>query len=330
MTFFNTKEEVLDIEITPYGKFLLSKGEWKPAYYEFYDDDVIYDSEYAGISERQEEPQQRIKETARTKTNYSFEGAETRYKEYRKQLLETGKIGLPVLEKRKNLTLSSLPLANSSFLKESLPSWNVNVLNGEIANVTSTESITGLPNNINVLNLSPIVFQTTVKKDEDEQDVNSLRDINAANTRYEDGTYISIKDDYLLLDIAEENVDLLTDNFEIEIYLIESTEDGEKELPLKFRKEQESVVNGVYVETEEENHQDLNITPEFVEHYFDIKIDREIPSSVLCKHLSKSELEKLKTRDRFYINCEEESRVIIQQPIRTAVTQEDLDRFEDC
>ena len=43
MTFFNQKEEVLQIELTQYGKYLLSRGKWKPAYYAFFDDDVIYD-----------------------------------------------------------------------------------------------------------------------------------------------------------------------------------------------------------------------------------------------------------------------------------------------
>jgi len=46
MVFFNTKEEVIDIELTPYGKHLLSQGKWKPVYYEFYDDDILYDSKH--------------------------------------------------------------------------------------------------------------------------------------------------------------------------------------------------------------------------------------------------------------------------------------------
>ncbi len=42
------KEEVIDIELTPYGKQLLSMGKMKPAYYAFFDDNIMYDAEYAG------------------------------------------------------------------------------------------------------------------------------------------------------------------------------------------------------------------------------------------------------------------------------------------
>ena len=40
MKFFNKKEDVLDIQLTQYGKHLLSKGELEPTYYAFFDDDV--------------------------------------------------------------------------------------------------------------------------------------------------------------------------------------------------------------------------------------------------------------------------------------------------
>ncbi len=51
MEFFNRKEEVIDIQLTQHGKYLLSKGRLNPKYYAFYDDDVIYDSAYAGFGE---------------------------------------------------------------------------------------------------------------------------------------------------------------------------------------------------------------------------------------------------------------------------------------
>ena len=160
MSFFNTKEEVLDIELTPYGKLLLSKGMWKPAYYEFYDDDVIYDSQYAGYTEGQEKTQERIKETPRKKVQYTFEGADTRYKEYLKQIREAKSSGIDssntkkllealnaTTEKRKNFSLSNLPLARSKNNSSKLPAWNAKILNGEISSITSSVSVSGLPNN---------------------------------------------------------------------------------------------------------------------------------------------------------------------------------------
>ncbi len=50
MTFFNKKEDVLKIELTPYGRSLLSNGKLMPKYYAFFDDDIIYDANFAGDS----------------------------------------------------------------------------------------------------------------------------------------------------------------------------------------------------------------------------------------------------------------------------------------
>ena len=43
MAFLDRKEQVMDTQLTQYGKRLLAKGKFKPAYYAFYDDDIIYD-----------------------------------------------------------------------------------------------------------------------------------------------------------------------------------------------------------------------------------------------------------------------------------------------
>ena len=80
MEFFDRKEEVLDLELTQYGKYLLSIGKLKPAYYAFYDDDINYDTQYqgdppaldhtavsSGPTENQKDTESRIKETPRIK-----------------------------------------------------------------------------------------------------------------------------------------------------------------------------------------------------------------------------------------------------------------------
>ena len=67
MEFFNKKEEVLDIQITPLGKRLLQLGQFKPKFYAFYDNDILYDGKYGGLTETQNEIQERIKEVPRIK-----------------------------------------------------------------------------------------------------------------------------------------------------------------------------------------------------------------------------------------------------------------------
>ena len=46
--FLNKKEQVYDLELTPYGRYKLGKGNFKPAYYGFYDDNIVYDRRYMG------------------------------------------------------------------------------------------------------------------------------------------------------------------------------------------------------------------------------------------------------------------------------------------
>ena len=44
--FLNKKEQVYDLKLTSYGKYLLSIGRFKPVYYAFFDDNVLYDKTY--------------------------------------------------------------------------------------------------------------------------------------------------------------------------------------------------------------------------------------------------------------------------------------------
>ena len=62
MKFMNKKEQVLDIQLTPYGEYLLSKGEFNPEYYAFYDDNILYESQYAGYSDSQNNVEGRTQE----------------------------------------------------------------------------------------------------------------------------------------------------------------------------------------------------------------------------------------------------------------------------
>ena len=72
MTFFNKKTEVMQIEMTPYGRYLYSIGKFKPHSYEFVDDDILYKE--AGSTEAQEYSHQRIiNETPKLKITRAFQ-----------------------------------------------------------------------------------------------------------------------------------------------------------------------------------------------------------------------------------------------------------------
>ena len=73
MEFFNKKEDVIDIQLTSYGKQLFSEGKFKPEFYMFYDSNIIYDSEYAGTSlEQQNDIVPRITSTPYLKAQTHF------------------------------------------------------------------------------------------------------------------------------------------------------------------------------------------------------------------------------------------------------------------
>ena len=72
MTFFNKKTEVMQIEMTPYGRYLYSIGKFMPHSYEFVDDDVMY--KMSGSTETQESAHSRIlSETPKPKINRAFQ-----------------------------------------------------------------------------------------------------------------------------------------------------------------------------------------------------------------------------------------------------------------
>ena len=47
MEFLDPKEQVIDLELTSYGRFMLSQGKFDPKIYAFFDNDVVYDSRFA-------------------------------------------------------------------------------------------------------------------------------------------------------------------------------------------------------------------------------------------------------------------------------------------
>ena len=55
MEFFDKKEDVIDLQLTQFGRHMLSKGKFKPVFYSFFDDNILYNSSKADIEEVQNE-----------------------------------------------------------------------------------------------------------------------------------------------------------------------------------------------------------------------------------------------------------------------------------
>ena len=299
MTFFDQKEDVLDIQLTQYGKFLLSKGKLRPASYAFFDDDVIYDSQYADFTESRVDINDRIKETVRPKAQYIFHGAETDIKK-KIQIVGTNKENhkeryvAPIPDK--HYALYS-PLGNSSISEESAPSWTVHMLKGEITGAISHKTSSYHQNmklpQINTKNAEYKTFVSKASRDDPkeptfgdfgDQGGSVTSNINFASTRFEDGTYIEIEDDFFLFEVSEENTENMVENFDIEVFIQETDINGKDTYtPLSFKPKRQLVKNGILLDQDElEPETNVLLDSSYVEHFFDVYVDGEINKDVLC------------------------------------------------
>jgi len=305
MTFFDSKEDVIDIELTQFGKYLLSKGKWMPVYYSFYDDDVIYDATYGGIVEGQNQAQDRITGSIRPRTQYAFSGIETEIAKLMELApyggSEKDRISLQATDDRDYAL--SLAMGRSDIGNQSLPAWSITFLNGEITGSVpySTSSLGIIP--IVQLEAQDVSYVTEIKNKNDEdadelcldETLNQVgesankadpSDLILANKIYDDGTYVSIEEDYLLLEILENNTPFEDENLDIEVFSYETNLKTNKEVltPLKFFKKKQLVVDDILIDDDEpELNQQAELTPDFVEYFFNVYVDDEISEETLCK-----------------------------------------------
>ena len=149
---------------------------------------------------------------------------------------------------------------------------------------------------------------------------------------FDDATYVKVQEDFLLLHIKEENVELLKENFDIMVYEIETDpETGEEtEKPLYFEQPKQRVVNNILVDDEEESEEGYR-GPEYVSHYFNIYTDKEINSDLLGKYLTQTERRTLSAVDGYVFKEEQfAEKMIKSSPQLESVNGQQIEDFEDC
>ena len=289
MTFFDKKSEVIKIELTSYGKYLLSRGKFKPVYYEFLDNNILYDSSYVGITENRNNISERIKnETPSLKPQYVFSGIETKLKELTKikiQLQNQRKTAVKDEELIENaqtfekLYYNFAPLGNSN-LDNTYPALNLKTYNIEISSSQTYKLTNSHPMHVPQIILKDINYSSSILvADEDFLRLNGIEenqppvDINLLSPQqlqettelleqrvFPDNTYISIEDKSNLLHFFEENVKNIGDNFEVEIYTYETGSSNQE------------IIKQLYFNNSEEPTDDSSK----VEYYFEIIKDSNI------------------------------------------------------
>ncbi len=286
MEFFNPKEDVMDVQLTQFGKYLLSIGKFKPKYYSFSDDDIIYDTAYISGSEKSYEAHERIKsQTARLKAQYLFGGVETEIKRASAPLLRNSldklQPSLPSsVDQRKAIKNT---LGNTDPLSALSPAYEIYFAKAPLS--SSAKSDTSMDvKNIPQLEVD-YILETKIGKIE----TNALSpeiDAETATTLDLDDYFFYEEEEFVFLDVKEINQLFQRENFDIEVfeYTTEKDTQGlevESLRPLKFMPTQEDSLK--YASAEQIANTFPVLTEEYVEYYFKINVDEEIDEDILCQ-----------------------------------------------
>lgn len=284
MTFFNKKEDVLKIELTPYGRSLLSNGKLMPKYYAFFDDDIIYDIQFGGDTENQIDIKSRIlDDTPRLRPQrdlvspesqlFSFEREEDSSRPY-------SKIAMNYLTE---------PLGTSDGTFVDAPSWNLSFILGEISHVSSSIE-TDISHRKRIPQVEATLEYTMEIRNQRNDSPVRGRDVSPnvpASQVFQDGTYINLLDEQIICKILEEKGFLQKDGLEMEVFLYEENEETPKKL--KFSPREKTIIDGMLVQ---DSINQVNLTPDYVEYWLNIETDSGIPDSEICKGV-----QELKSQD---------------------------------
>lgn len=297
MTFFNKKTEVMQIEMTPYGRYLYSIGKFKPHSYEFVDDDVVYC--VSGSGENQEDAHNRIlNETPKLKINRAFQDEAPQVES--PSVIDRRRIMVKRMNQKQN---GLYALGRSSYSSNNLPSFQVTMLQGELTGSSlvhevsssqnpNTDSVSGsvfIPQvdvQVNFIAISGNVLNPPVEFDGET----------LTSETFENGEYVEIRYKEPILHLKEFNSFYEKENFEIEIYQISDT-DSEVLTPLKLDPKLTSIVNGFLVDNETQDFftgdpmfAEDGISPDMARYFFGIEFDEEIPEEIICKAVDSIEV----------------------------------------
>ena len=326
--FLNKKEQVYDLKLTSYGRYLLSIGTFKPAYYAFYDDNVIYDARYfhtaavlpgaAGggnyLLPPKREAQNNINQRIKRETPYL--GSQILFRDVEDTLsaLEVTSQGY---DSDINPTLTT-PAADIYTFESALgdamldaensqavPSWKMLMLQGNISSSVYKQSTQpasadgdGSPypikaeNGILLNSQIPqiqLIANYSLKAMDSEIEINptSVRNLIDTSNVFSDNKVIALVSEDPIMYFEEINTQVLTENFDIEVFEVESGSAGGLYKPTLHRKYFETVIpqieNG-FMLTETPSTTGLaSLTTASVEYYFDILQDSKVDQVVACE-----------------------------------------------
>ena len=305
MKFFNPKEDVLDIKLTNYGRQALSKGRWKPAYYSFMDENVLYDSEYGGFTEPKSNAEVRIQEeTPLLRTQMNFADREQFLFDDTAATIE--QLHLNTYEK---LNVMPFSLGNSSPDSTKTPAIRIQCLQGEIKDLefnltgsTRTEKIANgvVTKSHQLLKIPQIEMDVEYKITVAESKTSELKftpdPALTPGNFYADGNVVLVGPEQILFVIDEANAPFEFENFDIEVYEMRDEFDvfGEQiKNQLSFIKPLQMVENNILIDKEEAevkagrlNGAIPDVDPTYVNYFFDVNVDSEVDEKIICSSVN--------------------------------------------
>lgn len=280
----------MQIEMTPYGRYLYSIGKFMPHSYEFVDDDILYRA--SGSAEAQEDAHSRIlSETPKTKINRAFQD-------------EAPQVKTPptidkqrVMIRKNNMRQADIyPMGKSAYSGSYSPLLQVTMYQAQISGsqmtYTSNEiNSHGNPSEGGELLIPQIDvnynFIASLKDSLDPQD-----DYDGPTQRssvFDDGTYLEIRYQEPILLLKEFNSFYEKENFTIEAFEISGSSGEEVLRPLKMNHNYNSVPSDIAIQEQGDIYYDLGFyeedvpTKDFLEYFFEMFVDEEISQHVLCE-----------------------------------------------
>tara|TARA_Y100000034_G_scaffold132968_1_gene197298 strand:- start:1206 stop:2201 length:996 start_codon:yes stop_codon:yes gene_type:complete len=286
--FLNKKERVYDLKLTPYGHYLLSIGTFKPVYYSFLDDNVLYDGAYAGLTESQNDIHKRIKQdTSYLESFVIFRD------------IESGSYPSPgpINYYEVDVTPTLVTPAQDVFHFNSVigdayldadaqlaPAWKVIPLNGRI----STSTLVDDKNSERLPQINMTLNYTLTTEDASfNPNPNDIRDIiDVVDGIFADEKIIVFEADDALLYVDEKNTQILTENFDLEVFEI-LTGSGTNEKDTLQRKYFKTIIpqieDGFMVSPVQKTVSLGDLSTGSVEYYFDVVTDAAVNEVLACR-----------------------------------------------
>ena len=299
MKFLNKKEQVMDFKLTSYGHYLLSIGKFKPEFYAFYDDNVLYDGAYAQISESSNQIHDRIKNnTQYLESQVLFEEVENVVDKsdvvdaYSFASFESDMT--PTMEHpRRDIFKIDSMIGDAYLLGDTnvAPAWKVITLNGDITSSAARDQKNSL--NIPQIDVELFYFKRTRDYNFLKEHLNEdIRKAIFTTRKFSDGRVIELVTDDLMVYVEEVNTSLLVENFDIEVFEVVSGSALDTYNKKYFIENKERVQGGYITEdylqqgtinsVENVQVEAASLTSS-VAHYFNINYDHQIDKNIVCK-----------------------------------------------